>query len=244
MSNKRIVFMTGAAGGMGEATVQRLIRDGYRVAAVDINAEGLDKLRSSVGSPDLHIYVADLTDEESARNVIRSVAASLGPIDIVVNFIGWTDTMPFVDETKEYWDKVVGINFWSVCYVCHEVIPSMIERQSGKIINVTSDAGKVGQSREAVYSAMKGAVMAFSKSLARELVRYKITVNCTAPGPTDTPLERAQDPEIIKRVIRAIPFRRWAAPEEQAGVISFMCSQDSDYMTGQVISVSGGLTMI
>lgn len=238
------VFATGAAGGIGEATVERLLDDGYTVTAVDIDQSGLDKLQQRHAGRPLHVVQADLTNEDEARGAVRQARELAGQIDYLVNVIGWFGTQPFVSEDSAYWRKTIAINFETLLYVTHEILPEMIERKKGKIINVTSDAGKVGQSGEAVYSGMKGAVIAWSKSLARENARYGLNINCSAPGPTDTPLELAQDPEIIGRVVKAIPFRRFAKPSEQAAMISFLCSSDSDFITGQVFSVSGGLTMI
>jgi len=243
MAEKGLALVTGAAGGMGSATVERLARDGFRIAAVDVNGRALDTLVRAVAG-EVRPYTVDLTDESAARAVVRRVESEMGPIDALVNLIGWTETRRFEGEDSAYWDKVIAINFKSVLYVTHAALPGMIARKRGKIVNVTSDAGRVGQSAEAVYAGMKGALIAWSKSLARELARHGINVNCTAPGPTDTPLERAQDPEVIQRIIRWIPFRRWARPEEQAAAIAFLVSRDSDYITGQTLSVSGGLTMV
>ncbi|WP_137391969.1 SDR family NAD(P)-dependent oxidoreductase [Rhodoligotrophos defluvii] len=238
------VFATGAAGGIGEATVARLLDDGYTVVAADISREGLDALaRQHEGQP-LHTIAADLTDEQAAREAVRTARREVGQIDRLVNLIGWFGTQPFVQEDSAYWRKTIAINFEALLYVTHEILPEMIERKRGKIVNVTSDAGKVGQSGEAVYSGTKGAVIAWSKSLARENARYGLNINCTAPGPTETALELAQDSDVIGRVIRVIPFRRFAKPAEQAAMISFLCGPDSDFITGQVFSVSGGLTMI
>lgn len=242
--SKGTVFATGAAGGIGEATVARLLEDGYTVVAVDLSQEGLDTLAQRHSGQALHTIRADLTDEQDARSAVRKAREAVGRIDFLVNLIGWFGTQPFVQEDSAYWRKTIAINFEALLYVTHEILPEMIERKKGKIINVTSDAGKVGQSGEAVYSGMKGAVIAWTKSLARENARYGLNINCTAPGPTETALELAQDPDVIGRVVRAIPFRRFAKPSEQAAMISFLCSTDSDFITGQVYSVSGGLTMI
>ncbi len=242
--NKGTVFATGAAGGIGEATVARLLEDGYTVVAVDLSQEGLDTLAQRHSGQALHTIRADLTDEQEARAAVRKAREAVGQIDFLVNLIGWFGTQPFVQEDSAYWRKTIAINFEALLYVTHEILPEMIARKKGKIINVTSDAGKVGQSGEAVYSGMKGAVIAWTKSLARENARYGLNINCTAPGPTETALELAQDPDVIGRVVKAIPFRRFAKPSEQAAMISFLCSADSDFITGQVYSVSGGLTMI
>ncbi len=238
------VFATGAAGGIGEATIARLLSDGYTVVAADISHDALEALAKRHAGQNLHTVQADLTDEAAAREAVREGRRMAGQIDYLVNLIGWFGTQPFVREDSAYWRKTIAINFESLLYVTHEILPEMIERKKGKIINVTSDAGKVGQSGEAVYSGMKGAVIAWTKSLARENARFGLNINCTAPGPTETALELAQDPDVIGRVVKAIPFRRFAKPSEQAAMISFLCGPDSDFITGQVYSVSGGLTMI
>jgi 2-hydroxycyclohexanecarboxyl-CoA dehydrogenase len=228
---------------MGSATVKRLARDSFRLAAFDLNREGLDEALRDVQTEHA-AYPVDMTDEAAVRAAVAQVQQRQGAIDVLVNLIGWCETRRFVSEDSAYWRKVIAINYESILYVMHAVLPSMIERQSGKIVNVTSDAGRVGQSGEAVYAGAKAGVIAFSKSIAREVARYGLTVNCTSPGPTDTPLEARQDPEVINRIIRVIPFRRMARPEEQAAAIAFLCSEDANFITGQTLSVSGGLTMI
>lgn len=242
MSTDRIALVTGAGGGMGLATVERLAADGFRIAAVDISETGLaEAKRIAPGS--VTTYRTDMTSESAVRAMVARMDSELGPADALVNLIGWTITSKFVDETSDYWNRIIDINFKSILYVTHAVLPRMIERKSGRIVNVASDAGKVGQSGEAVYAGTKGALIAWSKSLARELARFNINVNCTAPGPTDTPLEAEQDPEVVARILKAIPFRRMARPAEQAAMIAFLCSPDASYITGQTFSVSGGLTM-
>jgi 2-hydroxycyclohexanecarboxyl-CoA dehydrogenase len=243
MGEAKLALVTGAAGGMGSATVARLARDGFRVAAFDLNREGLDQAGREVQTEHA-AYVVDMTDEAAVRAAVAQVQQRQGAIDVLVNLIGWCETRPFVTEDSAYWRRVIAINYESILYVMHAVLPSMIERRRGKIVNVTSDAGRVGQSGEAVYAGAKAGVIAFSKSVAREVARYGLTVNCTSPGPTDTPLEARQDAEIINRIIRVIPFRRMARPEEQAAAIAFLCSEDANFITGQTLSVSGGLTMI
>lgn len=238
----RLAIVTGAAGGMGIATVERLSRDGFEIAALDINEAGLAEAADRAPGT-VHGYRTDLTDEAVVRATVAEIQSRHGAVDALVNLIGWTTTQKFVDEESSYWRRIVDINLMSILYVTQACLPQMIERKTGKIVTVTSDAGRVGQSGEAVYAATKGGLIAWSKSLARELARFNINVNCTAPGPTDTPLEADQDPEIVARILRAIPFRRMAQPAEQAAAIAFLCSPDADFITGQVLSVSGGLTM-
>jgi 2-hydroxycyclohexanecarboxyl-CoA dehydrogenase len=239
----KIAVITGAAGGMGRAIVRRLARDGFTIAGIDVSP-GVKDVIDEFADVRHRAYVADLTHEQAARAVIAQVESDFGRIDALVNTVGWTDTTRFESENSAYWDKIIDINFKSIVYVVHAVLPGMIERGAGKIVNISSDAAKVGQSSEAVYAGAKGAVVAWSKSIAREVARYHINVNCVSPGPTETPLDAAIDAELIARVVKVIPFRRRAKPEEQANAVAFFVSSDSDFITGQALSVSGGLTMV
>ena len=239
---KKLALVAGAAGGMGGATVARLARDGFRIAAVDLNAEGLKQALEGLGD-EHRAYPLDITDERQVRQTVRRIESEMGPVEVLVDLVGWCETRPFIQEDSAYWRKIIAINYEGVLYLTHAVLGGMIERKRGKIVYVSSDAGRVGQSGEAVYAGAKGGVIAFAKSLAREVARHGITVNCTAPGPTDTPLEAQQDMEVINRIIRHIPFRRMARPEEQAAAIAFLVSDDANFITGQTLSVSGGLTM-
>jgi 2-hydroxycyclohexanecarboxyl-CoA dehydrogenase len=245
MAEGKLAVVTGAAGGMGRATLQRLAADGFRIAAMDVNRDGLAEAVRAVGKQ-ARAWPCDQTNERDVRDVVAKVIAEQGPVDALVNLTGWAGTTRFYEEGSDYWRKVIAINFEAMLYVTHPVLLNMIERKQGKIVLVASDAGRVGTSGEAVYAGMKGGVVAFGKSLARENARHKINVNTVCPGPTDTPLLRAEmeeNPELIERMVKIIPFRRVAQPNDIAGVISFLCSPDSDYMTGQTLSVSGGLTM-
>lgn len=242
MGEKKVALVTGAGGGMGVPTVRRLVADGFRVAALDLNVAGLETIIREDGL-DAKAFQIDATSETRCRDVVSKVKDEFGRIDAFVNMIGWTASSRFVEEASDYWQKLVAVNFLPVVYLSHAIAPIMIAQGGGKMLFVTSDAGKVGTSGEAVYAGLKGGVIAFAKSLAREWARYKINVNCTAPGPTDTPLEADQDPELVARRLTVIPFRRMAKPEEQAAAIAFFVSDDANYITGQVLSVSGGLTM-
>ncbi len=246
MAEQKLALITGAGGGMGQATVERLSRDGFRVAGTDINADGLDTAIATAVT-EAKGYVCDLTDEAAAHAMVAAVSDQMGPIDVLVNLIGWSGTTRFHEENSAYWRKIMSINFEAILYVTHPVLNGMIERNGGKIVNVSSDAGRVGTSTEAVYSAMKGGLVSFSKSLARENARYNVNVNAVCPGPTDTPLlqeEIEANPDIITRMTRLIPFRRLGQPADMAAAISFLAGPDSDYITGQALSVSGGLTMV
>ena len=249
MSERKVALVTGAAGGIGQAVVLRLLSDGFTVAAMDIDEKGLAAVTHRAGSHKdaLSIWPCDQTDEKKTRDAVARIEAQLGPVEGLVNTIGWVGTSRFADEDSTYWRKVIAINLESVLYVTHAVLKGMVERKAGKMVHFASDAGRVGTSGEVVYSATKGGIIAFAKSLAREHARHNINVNCVSPGPTDTPLlqqEIKDDPELIKRMVRLIPFRRVAQPEDQASVVSFLLSKDADYITGQTISCSGGLVMI
>ena len=245
MNKAKSAIVTGAAGGIGQAVVKRLVADGFNVAAIDINEERLKSLKSSIKTP-ISIWPCDQTNETVVRQAVRNIEAAHGPTEALVNTIGWVGTSRFAQEDSTYWRKIIAINLESVLFITHEVLKGMVERNRGKMVHFASDAGRIGTSGEVVYSAMKGGIIAFTKSLAREHARHNINVNCISPGPTDTPLlqqEILEDPELIRRMVRLIPFRRVSRPEDQAGVVSFLLSSDADYLTGQTISVSGGLTM-
>jgi 2-hydroxycyclohexanecarboxyl-CoA dehydrogenase len=181
--------------------------------------------------------------------LVGEALAQFGQIDILVNNAGWDRMGLFLDTDESTWDRIIGVNLKAVLYVCKAVMPHMVARGAGKVVNVASDAGRVGSSGEAVYSATKGAVIAFSKALAREMARHRITVNVVCPGLTETPLLqslRDQSPKmekILEAVTRATPLGRVATPEEIAGAVAFFASPKADFITGQTLSVSGGLTM-
>ncbi|HEX6487995.1 MAG TPA: SDR family oxidoreductase [Candidatus Dormibacteraeota bacterium] len=219
--------VTGAAGGIGAAICRRLAAEGLEVIATDL--EGAD-------------VRLDITDHAAAA----ALAERLGPVDVLVNNAGWDRVMPFLETDAELWERVIRVNLLGPIGVTHAFARGMAERGSGRIVNIASDAGRVGSSGEVVYSAAKGGVIAFTKGLARELARYKVNVNCVCPGPTDTPMlgifeERGQG--IIESMTKAVPFRRLAQPDEIAAAVAFLASDDAAYITGQTLSVSGGLTM-
>lgn len=250
---RKTAIVTGGASGIGRATALALSLEGANVAIADIAAENAKRVSDEVAASGYGSAIAcpvDLTKRVEVEAMVQTVLREFGQIDILVNCAGWDRLEPFIESSEETWDKILTINFKSVLHTVKAVLPHMMERGSGKIINIASDAGRVGSSWEAVYSGAKGAVIAFSKTLARETARYNINVNVVCPGMTDTPLMqaiRAQSPKtekIIDAVIKATPFRRAAKPEEIASMVVFLASGDSDFMTGQTISVSGGLTMV
>jgi 2-hydroxycyclohexanecarboxyl-CoA dehydrogenase len=249
---RKTAIVTGGASGIGRATAIALGLEGANVAIADIAAEQAQSVCNQINDASFGSAIAcrvDLTKRAEVEQLVKNVIGSFGGVDILVNCAGWDRLEPFIESSEETWDKVLTINFKSVLHTAKTVLPHMIERGSGKIISIASDAGRVGSSWEAVYSGAKGAVIAFSKTLARETARYNINVNVICPGMTDTPLMQAiraqseKTAKIVDAVIKATPFRRAAKPEEIAAMVVFLASNDADFVTGQTISVNGGLTM-
>ncbi len=247
----KTAFVTGAGGGIGRAIARRLARDGARVAVADIALDGArgtaDAIRADGGEA-LAVHV-DITEFAATEAAVATARAGLGRIDILVNNAGWDRVEPFVENTPELWDRLIAINLKGPIHCCRAVVDDMIAAGGGKIVSISSDAARVGSTGEAVYAACKGGICAFSKTLAREWARYKINVNVVCPGPTNTPLLEqvtagAQGAKIIDAMKRSIPFRRLGEPDDIAGAVAFFASADADFITGQVLSVSGGLTMV
>ena len=250
MSSGRVAVVTGGASGIGRAVCLALARDGARVAVADINTTGAaavaDEVRAA-GSAGLAVPM-DVTSRPSVAAGVEQVLAAWGQIDLLVNAAGWDRIMPFVDTTEEFWDRVIALNYRGVLATCHAVLPHMIARGTGVIVNIASEAGRAGSSGEAVYSGAKGAVIAFSKALAREVARHGIRVNVVAPGLTDTPLLRQLiddgHEKLVQAIVRATPLQRLARPEEIADAVVFLASEKASFITGQTLSVGGGLTMV
>lgn len=248
----KTALVAGGGGGIGRAVALALAGAGANIAVADIVQTNAEKVSDEVKAlgVDAVAYPVDLTKKSEVDRTVSGVIDRFGHIDILVNCQGWDRLEPFVESSEETWDKLLGINFKSVLYTARAVLPHMISRGTGKVINISSDAGRVGSSWEAVYAGAKGAVIAFSKTIAREVARYKINVNVVCPGLTETPLLQAvrnqseHTAKIVDAVTKATPFRRPAKPEEIADAVLFLASQSSDFMTGQTISVSGGLTMV
>lgn len=239
----KVAVVTGGASGIGRAVAQGLAGAGASIAIVDKDAAGASATAESL--PGKHVpYEVDLLDRAAVRAVAPRVVADIGVPEIVVNAAGWDIIENFLDNSRDYWDRVVGLNLMGPIEVTRVFLELMVEKgNGGRIVNVASDAGRVGSSGEAVYAGAKGGVIAFGKALAREVARHGITVNTVCPGPTDTPLFRSQPEKVQDALIRAIPLRRLAQPDEVASAIIFFASEQAGFMTGQVVSVSGGLTM-
>ncbi|MTD12492.1 glucose 1-dehydrogenase [Nakamurella sp. YIM 132087] len=251
MSN-RVAVVTGGAQGIGKGISDALGAAGFRVAIADLNIEAAEKTAAGIREAGGEAVVVriDITDTASVSAAIASVADQLGPIEVLVNNAGWDDFMPFLDTTEEFWDKILDINFKGALRMIRNVVPGMIERGYGRVINIGSDAGRVGSSLEAVYSGAKGGIIAFTKTLAREVATKGVTVNTVCPGPTDTPALRkfadnaGQDAEkVISGMTRAVPMKRLGRPEDVGTAVAFFASDATSFITGQTLSVSGGLTM-
>jgi len=240
----KVALVTGGASGIGKATVMEFARSGALAICADVNAEGGAELEREAADGKLAVKFVqiDLADPASTRHGAAEVLRSYSQVDILVNAAGWNDIQPFVENAPDYMDRVVAINLGGTLHLTQALLPAMIAAGHGKIVNVASDAGRVGSTGETTYAAAKGGVIAFTKSLAREVARYSINVNCVCPGPTDTPMLQSRPEKLKEAFIRAIPFRRFARPDEIANAILFFASPRSDYITGQVLSVSGGLT--
>jgi 2-hydroxycyclohexanecarboxyl-CoA dehydrogenase len=241
----RTAVVTGAASGIGRATAETLAAAGAHVILGDVNRDGgeaaAEALRARALGADFRFL--DVTDPASVEAFAQQSLRSRGQVDIVANVAGWGKTEPFVQNTPAFWDRLVALNLMGPVRMCRAFLEPMIARGAGRIVNVASDAGRVGSLGETVYSAAKGGAIAFTKSLAREVARHNITVNCVCPGPTDTPLMAAVPDKIKEAFTRVTPMRRLARPGEVADAILFFASGRADFVTGQVLSVSGGLTM-
>jgi len=241
----KVAVVTGAASGIGAAVAQKLAEAGATVIVADVQADKGETRAAtlrSAGCKAQYLHV-DLTDAQSIAGFADAVQNQFGPVDVLVNGAGWGKTHPFWEGTPEMWDRIIGLNFVGPMRLTKAVLPAMIQRASGRIVNIASDAGRVGSLGETVYSGAKGGLIAFTKSLAREVARYQINVNCVCPGPTDTPLMAAVPEKVTEALKKAIPFRRLGEPGEVADAVVFFCGDQCSYITGQVLSVSGGLTM-
>jgi len=247
----RTVIVTGGGGGIGGASCRRFAAEGARVAVFDVNLEAAHNVARDIvaRSGQAQAFQCDITDRASVDQAVAATIERFGPIDVLVNNAGWDIFCPFTKTQPAQWDKLIAINLIGPLHMHHAVLPGMVARRAGRIVNIASDAARVGSSGEAVYAACKGGLVAFSKTLAREHSRHGITVNVVCPGPTDTALfadykAGAGNPEkLVEAFTRSIPLGRIGQPDDLPGAIAFFASDDAAYVTGQVLSVSGGLTM-
>ncbi len=249
LQGKRVI-LTGGASGIGRATALRLAEEGCIVGVLDLNEAGARETARMAPSGGIHAYGADISDRAQVEAAVAAFEAAYGPVEGLANVAGWDVPIPFLETDQAFWEKVIRINLTGPLVMHHVVVAGMAQRGTGRVVNVASDAGRVGSSGEAVYSACKGGIIAFTKTLARELARKGVTLNALCPGPTETPLFdnfRASSPnggKIAEGLAKAIPLRRLGQPEDYPGAIAFLLSDDAAFMTGQTISVSGGLTMV
>ena len=243
----KVAIITGAGRGIGRGIAEKLSAEGATVVVTDIDQQSAENTATELGGARRHLGLrVDVTDKESVATMVAAVTEKFGRIDVLVNNAGWDKVGPFVDCDEADWDRVIAINLYGVLNTSKAVLPIMQQQGSGHVVNLGSDAGRVGSSGEAVYSAAKGGVIAFTKAAAREMARYQVNVNCVCPGPTDTPLFASiggDNPKLRDALTKAIPFRRLADPSDLANAIAFFASDEAAYITGQTVSVSGGLTM-
>ena len=249
--NNKVAVVTGAARGIGAAIAARLAKGGAKVALLDINENGLNDVAQAIAADGgtAMAFKFDITQISTFEMLLDEIEQSLGPIDALVNNAGWEKIAPFLSTDVELWDRIIDINLRGPIALTHQVLARMSPRGGGRVISIGSDAGRVGSSGEAVYSACKGGIIAIGKTLAREFARAGITVNTVCPGPTDTPLLGEQlghgeeATKIYEGLKRAIPMKRLGKPEDIAGIVAFLASDEAAFITGQTISASGGLTM-
>ena len=244
MTAGRVAFVTGGAGGIGSAICRHLAGAGHRVVVADLATDGtlIDEINGTA-------VTLDVTDPASCTAAVAAAADVTGGIDVLVNCAGWDELKPFLDSDEDFQHRVIEINLAGPIRLTRLVLPGMIERRWGRIVNVASDAGRVGSSMEAIYSAAKGGLIAFTKTIAREMARHGITANAVCPGPTDTPLvaaivaASADGDRVISSMTKAVPMRRIGQPDDIAPAVVYFASDEAGFTTGQTLSVSGGLTM-
>jgi len=244
-------IITGGAGGIGSATCRRFAAEGARVAVFDRDEAGAQKVAMEIEAAGgkAQAFTCDITDRQSVDAAVAASESALGPVAVLVNNAGFDIFKPFLKTEPSEWERLIAINLRGPLHMHHTVLPGMVERRYGRVVNVASDAARVGSTGEAVYAACKSAMLGFSKTLAREHARHGITLNVVCPGPTSTNLfadflKGSGNPDkLMEAFRRSIPLGRIGAPDDLPGAIAFFASDDAAYVTGQVISVSGGLSM-
>jgi 2-hydroxycyclohexanecarboxyl-CoA dehydrogenase len=249
--DQRVALVTGGARGIGRAIALALAADGRAVAVADLLEDEAEETAAQAreGGGAATAVRLDVTDAGSVADAVERVTDELGPIEVLVNNAGWDELRPFLETDEAFWDRVIDINFRGVLRTTRAVLPGMVEAGWGRIVNISSDAGRVGSSLESVYSGAKAGVIGFTKTIAREVARTGVTANAVCPGPTRTPLlegmagEGESGERLIGSLERAVPMRRLGEPGDVAAAVGFLASDRAGYITGQTLSVSGGLTM-
>ena len=252
MSGKKVAVVTGGGQGIGRAITLRLAAEGYDVAIFDLKPDlAADTLREAeAAGAKAKVYGLDVADQDAVNAAVEAVETELGPIWLLVNNAGWDKPAMFLQTESDLWDRIIAINLRGPLNTHKAVCSRMVARKGGRVVNIASDAARVGTSTEAVYSACKGGIIAFTKSMARELARSNILLNAVCPGPTNTPMMASvlgTGEDAVKwkdAMVRGIPLRRMGEPEDYAGIVAFLGSDDAGFITGQTISVSGGMNMI
>ena len=246
----KVAIVTGGGQGIGRALSLRLAQEGCKVAIFDLNPEAGKETERLAGDAVVKTYEVDVGDYAAVKGAVAKVEAELGPTWTLVNNAGWDRPLPFLMTDQALWDKIIRINLYGPLNTHHVVAPLMVERRAGRIVNIASDAARVGTSNEAVYSACKGGLISFTKSVARELASKGVLLNAVCPGPTNTPMMASvlgEGDQAVKwkdAMVRGIPLKRMGEPEDYAGIVAFLASDDAGFMTGQTISVAGGMNMI
>lgn len=244
----KVATVTGSGRGIGKAIALGLANEGAKVLVVDKVSEAAASTVDSIkeGGGEAIAMTLDVTQSEDVRSMVRMAVEQFSRIDILVNNAGWFGIEPFLETSEETWDYILTLNLKSVLLCCRAVIEVMSKQGYGKIVNISSGAGRAGMSAQASYSAAKAGVIGLTKTLAREMARYKINVNCVCPGAVDTPLTgelASRSPKMMESLVSLIPWRRLGRPEEIAAAVCFLASDDAEYITGQTLSVDGGMTM-
>ena len=244
----RVALVTGGASGIGAATSRRLAAEGARLAVTDLDAERAGEVAAEI---DGGAYELDVRSTASVREAVNRIEADLGPVDVLVNNAGYDEFGFFVNTDEQMWDRVLAVNLRGVLAVTHAVLPGMQERRGGRIVNVASEAGRVGSQGSGVYSAAKAGVIGLTKAVARESARYGVRCNAVAPGPIETPLLMAAPQalgdlgeRLVAGMVGSTAMRRIGQPDEVAAAIAYLASDDASFVTGQTLGVSGGLAMI
>ena len=248
----KTAIVTGGGQGIGKAITLRLAAEGCNVAIFDLKPETAEQTAAEgrAAGGNLKVYGVDVAEQEAVNKAVEQAEKDLGPTWLLVNNAGWDKPAPFLKTDKPLWDRIIAINLGGPLNMHKAVLPGMVARGGGRVVNIASDAARVGTSTEAVYSACKGGIIAFTKSVARELARDNILLNAVCPGPTNTPMmqsvlgEGEQAEKWKDAMVRGIPLKRMGEPEDYAGIVAFLASSDAGYITGQAISVSGGMNMV